>query len=697
MALTITGLINNITKSIQNLVGSFTGVAGSGGLYPRDSSTAAALNSVNKENWFRLPFPYSFDVFNTDNNDFSGSPFGEFQLPLAPGKMNQTEHFAISIKSTQGGTVVSHSGNKYKSLVISGTTGVAPFRGAGGVRKSTGEAIGQPDEMKYKSGYEVFNELRNYFKAYYEYKKNVKDSTSQGLRLVFKNYKDGEFLIVELIDFQMDRTAPRSFLYDYNLNFKVLGSISFKKQDDNILEFEKKLSQATEAIDFARGIFLRSQDILRQIESTYEATLLEPLRKTSLAIKAFQGIGPTAADMGNRMIQKTMTAAGALGILATLQKAQSEANITDGGSLLLQSVNLPNNIETAAAQNPAESIIDLNQGLLLLSPQDFPKATQDELTIEINTVSTLSRTFYQQTLAEIMRIKNNAEDFLGLGSPEYDALFDRTTTVSAEPNKTVTDEEYDLLAAFNASIRGIQNVLATDTLFKSSFDDRIKSMINSFDGQIFLQSLPAVKQINMPKDTDLERLAQIYLGDSNRWVEIAELNDLKTPYVIQDQSDETENIVHPGETILIPISPRNGFSKLPKGKEITNGPDLTELEQSLGTDLRMTDKFDIALGNDGDLQIVRGAENVAQAVMLKLGYEKNELMRHPGIGVGLGVGRKFPVLTEVREDLIRSLTQDDRIDKVENIELLQIGDQLQLSFELRIKQIDIPVPVVIKV
>ena len=35
----------------------------------------------------------------------------------------QTEMFAHSIKPTQGGTVVTHSGNKYKSLKVSGTTG----------------------------------------------------------------------------------------------------------------------------------------------------------------------------------------------------------------------------------------------------------------------------------------------------------------------------------------------------------------------------------------------------------------------------------------------------------------------------------------------------------------------------------------------------------------------------------------------
>ena len=32
-------------------------------------------------------------------------------------------------------------------------------------------------------------------------------------RLVFKNYKDGEFLVVELMSFNMKRAAGRPFLY----------------------------------------------------------------------------------------------------------------------------------------------------------------------------------------------------------------------------------------------------------------------------------------------------------------------------------------------------------------------------------------------------------------------------------------------------------------------------------------------------
>lgn len=699
MAFNISGLINNISNSVSNLISSLTGTKAGSTLYPNNEFTKEALTTVNPENWLKLPFPYSFDVLNTVTNEFGdgNGGFREFQLPLAPTKINQVEHFAIAIKPTQGGTVVSHSGNKYKTLTISGTTGIQPFRGAGGVEKSTGNAIFQPDEFKYKSGYEVFLHLRNYFKAYYEFKKNARgDGGAQNLRLVFKNYKDGEFLIVELLDFQMDRQAGKPFLYDYNMTFKVLGHFNFVNKDENIDEFSKKLRQASEIMDKARGVFLRSQDILRQIESTYESTVLEPVRKASLAIKAFQGIGPTAQDMGNRMITKTMTSVAALGILGKMEGFKAQvATGTAPSNTVLDNTSIPS--KTEATLNPAGSIIGLNEGLSLLAPEDFPETTQTELQQEMTDVQTLPRSFYEQSLEDLKRIKNNAEDFFGMGSDDYDSLFDRTSTVQADVSKVITDEEFDLLEAFNLAIRGLQNILASDTLFKSNFDERIQTILDSFENQITLRALPAVRQIIMPQNTDLEKLAQIYLGNSTRWVEIAELNDLKAPYVIQDMSDTTSNVVHPGDTILIPISPTNGFSQLPEGKEITSGAELSELEKSLGTDLKLTEDFDIALGNNGDLQIVRGADNVAQAVVLKLAYEPGEVMRSPGLGVGLGVGKKFPPLSEIKDNLIRSLSQDPRIDKVENLRLERNNSELRLSFDLKIKKVDIPVPVVIKV
>ena len=714
MALGISDLVNNITDSVQNLVDQLTGQTNSQYPYPTDQGQVGnVLNDINKKAWNSLPTPYSFAVYDGSNGTFNVSAtaaasggnmnFQEFQLPLAPGKLNQTEHFSISIKPTQGGTVVSHSGNKYKTLVISGTTGVAPYRGAGGVIKSTGEAIAAPNDLKHKSGYEVFLQLRNYFKAYYEVKNRLKNPFTQGLRLVFKNYKDGEFLIVELLDFQMDRQAPRSFIYDYNLTFKVIGKITFASPNSNLTAFENLLATATEKIDIARGAFLRTQDIIRQVEATYDATILDPLRKIALAIKAFQGIGATAAEVSKEIISQTVTALAALGIMNKFQSMQSAAatgtsagTVNSGpANVNVSQVTLPTDLNNAVKNNPAQTVINLNQGLMLLQPSDFPPATQTAFALDQAAALNLPRSFFSTALDNLQRVKDNLEDSIGLSSPQYDALFNRTSTVPPSTSTSFTDDQFDTLAAFGSAIQGVQSILATNVMFKSTFAEQIAAMNASFSDQLGLLALPAVQQIVMPTNTDLERLAQTYLNDATRWVEIAELNDLRTPYVIQDQSDTTTNVVHPGQPILIPVNPTVGFSKLPVGAEITS-EQLTAFEKNLGTDLKLTPGFDLALGNDQDLQIVSGAPNVAQAVVLKLGIEQGELVNNPTIGVGIKVGNIMPDLNQVRNDLIKTLTQDNRISAVTNLTINRQGGSLYLTFQLLIKQLDIPVPVNIK-
>lgn len=717
MAGSLDSLISNITDSVQNLISTITGAAkNTPGLYATDKTqVGSVLNFKGKPsdraaqaNW-NTQTPYSFSVKSVGTASSNGSssntsnaaanPFQEFKLPLAPGKITQTEHIATSIKSTQGGTVVSHSGNKYKTLTISGTTGVAPFRGAGGANTQTGVSLTGSGDLKYASGFQVFIELRNYFKSYYQYKSTQKNVASQNLRLIWNNYKDGEFLVVELIDFQMDRNANRSFLYDYNMTFKVLAPYDVAASSgSNISDLQRTLNAATEFIDTARAVMLQTQGILQQVSAVYQTAVLDPLRQASLAIKAFRGIGKTAADIANTDIKATMTVLAALGILSTVasqQAAQNQSNATQNP--ILAAVKLPTDLKAATALNPAQSVINLGPALSLLSPTDFPATTQTAFEAEQAKLLTSPKSFFKNIHSQIKDIQYNAEDSFGLGSAEYDRLFNRTATSSGYPGQQVTNDQYSLLAAFNQALLGLEMFLANEDFFANSYDNRITSIVDAFDGNISLDVDPATIQIILQANTDLERLSLTYLGDPDRWPEIAELNGLSYPYIIQDMSDTTNGVKHPGDSILIPALETFGFSQLPVGAEITSGPQLDALEQSFGADLKVTKDFDLDLGNDGDLQIVQSTENVAQAVSLKLAYEPGELISNPTIGVGLSVGEKNGDLNIIRDNLVRSLLQDTRVSGISDLSLQRTNNLLVINFDLSLKQVDTPIPVEIPI
>lgn len=690
-------LINNITESVEGLVADITGNHKDPNVpaNPTTKDVAAVLSTLDQSNWLKLSFPYTFSVVNLGGPG-TANPFTDFSLPLAPGALKQSEEPAISIRPTQGGTTTTHSGNKYKALNIKGTTGIAPFRGDGGAKRKTGEAIFQPKSLKYRSGYEVFIRFRNWLRAYYEYKKSA-GKTARNLRLVFKNYKDGEFLIVELLKFDMERQAPRGFLYDYDLEFKVISHLSFQELINKTTAFETALDDALDAIDTARGVFLRSQGILRQVESTFESVVTEPMRKTSLALKALLGVGTVAADMGSKAITNTVSAAAAFAILLGLQKQQKENKTSGSLDPRLAAAKLPKDISSAAKTQGASVITGLGEALMAMDPATFPEATQDAAAQEQTEAQKLPRSFYLQSLADLQRVKQNAEDFFNLGDAYYDTLFNRTATLSAPFTKVATVDELAVLKAFNDAMDGIRLLLSTEDLFKSSFDDRIQDMVNRFNGNIALFAESAVRQIKYESGQTLERIAQRELGDSSRWGEIVEVNGLKAPYITDDLSSTLPDVLRPGDTVLIPTPVQNGFSQVPSVREIKTTKNLSELERSLGTDLKITKTFDLSVSGAGDLEVVSGTDNMGQAVIIKLGYEKGEVMRYPEMGAGTIPGVKFPPIETIKDGLTNTLLQDTRIEGIEDLSIIRDNGALSLFFNLKIKQIDIKVPIKIKV
>lgn len=697
----ISDLINNIQGSVDGLISDITGKSNDKAIpnyYQGFAEYKWIQSQINTANWNSLSFPYTFSIQDIVNQGNQALAFGDFALPLAPQNINQSEEPAINIKPTQGGTTTNHSGNRYKTLTLQGTTGIAPFRGAGGVKAKTGEAIFQPKELKYKSGFEVFLHLRNWLRTYYEAKYKM-GKTAQNYRLIFKNYKDGEFLIVELMRFEMDRQSARSFLYDYKIEFKVISHFRFDTPNASFLQnLEQNISDAFAVIDEARGVMLASQQILRQVEATYEAVVVAPLQKIALAIKALQGIGTVAGDVSNQAIKDTVSAASTLAIAVGIQKQQSDNATTGTLDPRIAAIKLPTDLNAAIAAQGSSFISTFGEGLMALDSNIFPPQTLAVLAEDQANAFNLPRTFYEDTISELQRVQQNAEDFFNLGSSSYDATFGRTSTLKAPSSTTVTNAQYDLLYAFNQSIRGIYLLLSTTDLFKATFAEKIADMNSRFDNNIALVANQAVKQIQYPSGMTLERLAQQQLGDSTRWGEIVELNNLKAPFVWDgDRSQQPESTIMSGQNILIPVPVLNGFSQIPSGKLNILTQNLSAMEQNLGCDFKVDPNFDLILTNSGDLELIAGAPNMGQAVLIKLAYEPGEVLGFPQLGAGIVPGVKFPAIEDIKDRVVNTLLQDNRIESVQNLGLIRNGMQLSISFVLQLKNVDIPIPVTIKI
>lgn len=222
---------------------------------------------------------YAFRVVSIDDVDAIGvDDWVEFELQINPQEITQDEVFAIQVTPTLRGVLVEHQGVLIKDIVISGTTGLSPKRRTGGSTPSTGK----PYKASGHSGFEEFHELRSYFRAYAEAKRQ--DKTGK-LRMIFINTKDGERIFVEPQKFTMKRT--RAFLYDYVIALKGIGNADLNAQEHSVPQDDSNsFTRALELVNYATGVITNGLSFIKRTERDVVNKILEPLRVVNNFLQA---------------------------------------------------------------------------------------------------------------------------------------------------------------------------------------------------------------------------------------------------------------------------------------------------------------------------------------------------------------------------------------------------------------------------
>lgn len=820
-------LANNIASSAKGLATAF-GLANPDPKFP-EAKEQGITADFQREHWYKNPSQglYAFSVkpvgqetisefpafvdniaslFGGADGFFNDKHFGEFNLPITPQEIQQTEDFAVSIKPTQGGTVVNHSGNKYKTLTISGTTGVQPFRGLLGVYKGTGLAIGKPDELKYRSGYEVFQHFRQWMRAYHEAKAKP---GSQALRMMFRNYKDWEFLYVEPLKFTMKRDAQKPLLYNYSIQFRVIGVHTIDKPLFEMVV--SKLNEVGAALINSYVLIKKNKAVSEYFTGViddFESSLnnlkfaIKAANKDDIKLAEF-----TKSDAKKLSFKETLALLGSIGSAMSTSAASptvaEQSGTTPSGEdpastgLSLTTLAASPSATTAqSAQAQLNALLDTESALLSgMGLSSLPPAVAQTLVANQTAAALISPVAVLQIQKQAQSIANQLAEGLGLGDPTFNAILGITPAKGVQSQSEVTDDQFEMLYALSATVGAIDGILASDQMFDANAAKYSQAgATNGADsvGQgIFSLPDPSAgsKEGTLSDGQSLEDLALAELGDASRWTEIAELNGLKAPYVTSagprtsanytvesaNFSDPTQvNDLQIGYVFLVPATPTptgawagkgnylaeflggdktqasvwrfiypddgaiasvtstgeslrfaNGAwteidlaelstdgvlrpgdkVKIPSGapapaataiqgardNPYTTG--LTSAEKSLAVDLSLTADMDLDLTPSGDLNVAVGVDNGAQAIVLKLLYEKGSLKKFPGIGTNLTPGKKLPDVATLRADVTSSLLQDSRIKNVTKINVIQVNGAVTLSFEVKFNDLGQPVPI----
>jgi len=164
----------------------------------------------------------------------------------------------------------------------------------------------------------------------------------------------------------------------------------------------------------------------------------------------------------------------------------------------------------------------------------------------------------------------------------------------------------------------------------------------------------------------IQRFALRNMGDAGRWVDIANLNNLAPPYIVDNAVDATPGVAYAGQLLLIPVPADNSIAD-------TLDPFLTDLALPAG-ELQVV---------NGDWSLVSGAQNLVQALINRVQVRKTSLWFHPEYGClvqDLLGATNGPATGRLAAFYVKSsIVEDPRVTSVPNINATVIGDSTSID------------------
>lgn len=202
----------------------------------------------------------------------------------------------------------------------------------------------------------------------------------------------------------------------------------------------------------------------------------------------------------------------------------------------------------------------------------------------------------------------------------------------------------------------------------------------------------------------MQAIAQRYYGDVSYWIDLVEHNNLKYPYLVEtdeEKMQDPERLASTGDTIIIPIE--SDLTDV-SAKEINSRDKDVLVELALGRDLNITadEKYfnehgtsdnilAFSTNGSGDLDTVKGIDNMKQQLQARLLTPKGSLMLHPNYGSDLHnlFGLNIPEqATLIEMEVLRTLTADNRVKSANLVDWKIQGNVYSGQFSVEIKSVE---------
>lgn len=570
-------------------------------------------------------YPYALELRCPEAEEPQGRVV--FVFPLGPNNMTVKRSFGQTVVPTLGGVVAEERGIIWKDFTVSGHFGLAPKTGIDTTSKSptTAEGHGPMRPGDRLSGpLWVKRMVAHIFERYGQLKAD--QTTSAQTVLIWHNFRDEESLIVVPSDVTITRDVSTRFMYPFDLAFKAIAPAD-------------RLVLPADAVPAS---IVASKNIIRTVT-----------RALGLVTGGLQEATGFVGEI--RYFFSTID------------------NIIDQVGIILASVE---DFATGVTDT-----VDVGTGMF-----DSVLASMDDLLAFLESDAA--------NPAGIVASATIPDDARQVFAGMQDGLHDIRATLAVFAN-SYRDE----MSAYTLASQGLNRSAQADldaaaaAPVTAAAGLEARSILPGDRARVAAGALPAER--TFPEYTgyttyvvqsgdQIQVLAARFLGDGDRWADIAALNGLKPPYVSWAGGP---CVARPGDTLLIPRI---------TGPTSTRSASVGTTEEDLfGVDLRLQETSNSRPGRPAvdlvvdtrtrkDFATIGGINNLVQAVQLRVWTARGSMPHYPGYGMpaAIGFGNTEANVTAIKVGLRSTLLQDSRIDRVLAIRSDVDGDSLALDADV---------------
>jgi len=543
---------------------------------------------IKRERWNRS-FPYRIALYRrTEKGLFvPDTTIPPFTLPIPPESMTISTPLSITTTATLGGIVEEHNGIVFRTINVTGTTGVLPLRDvvnssaleaqsvASSIFAGTTNAFSQAQksasttkpkkptnivdkelvdrgDLSYSTGYYQWKLFERWLESYAALKQQA---SGRSLVMAFEVWKDDSIWLGTPVEFTLRRTAASPLEYPYSFTMRAWKRINPNAGAD--VKFEhlpvardpNALAQVLNGLQDAQQVLQGAKNTLKGVRADINNILFSPLREAILFCKGVLGVAVVASDLPANIIsdlKEPMLEALSLGqaseaagrsILSSVNRAQeafdnlsvqiSKAEI-QSGRLSSSSAGLTGAAPAVKIANDPDSHFEffstVQPGRLNLRPQ-----TQRKIEAERQRVLAFKRENFEASRNAAKAVLVDFEAAVGGGDDTYSRIYQ--TPVRAATQAEPTDDDFEVIFALNQTLMQLNKLAASSTVNRNEVSamDYIAGLASQ-SGIAF--KVPVSKfLVPFPYGHTLEVLSNQYLGTPDRWHEIAALNGLMAPYV----------------------------------------------------------------------------------------------------------------------------------------------------------------------